>query len=179
MNAYQHRFPAMILPLLFRKPKNIFQTFASHPWREVLCLQFITQLENPFSDDDKAGLYRCPFLELWYIWTAPCVKEIRLNSLIPTTATWRFYILRAFCTYNINENLGRIPEHVNHLMDTSTSANIIQMRIFKQETGYSTMGRHILQKRLLPAKDLILSGVPSNAGLFYRDSRTLHILLLL
>ena len=48
------------------------------------------------------------------------------------------------------------------------------MRLFKQETGY-TLGQYITQKRLLLARELILSGVPSTQVCFdcgFRDYST-------
>ena len=64
----------------------------------------------------------------------------------------------------INENLGR-DLTIDHLADTFYISKYYMMRLFKQETGY-TMGRYISQKRLLLAKDLILSGVPSTQACF-------------
>ena len=48
------------------------------------------------------------------------------------------------------------------------------MRQFKQETGY-TLGNYISRKRLLLAKELILSGVPGTQACFdcgYKDYST-------
>ena len=48
------------------------------------------------------------------------------------------------------------------------------MRLFKQETGY-TIGNYISSKRLLLAKELILSGMPATQACFdcgYKDYST-------
>ena len=63
---------------------------------------------------------------------------------------------------------------IDNIADTFFISKFYMMRQFKQETGY-TIGKYISRKRLLLAKDLILSGVPSTQACFdcgYKDYST-------
>lgn len=60
----------------------------------------------------------------------------------------------------INDNLTD-DLNIDHISSTFFVSKYYMMRQFKQETGY-TLGNYISRKRLLLAKELILSGVPEH-----------------
>ena len=73
----------------------------------------------------------------------------------------------------INDNLSGNLD-IDTLAETFYISKYYMMRQFKQETGY-TIGGYISQKRLLLAKELILSGVSSKEACFscgYKDYST-------
>lgn len=130
----------------------------------------ITRLEKSFSDNGYASeLYR---------------QVLFLEFMIHLNRAAQKNTLEFLDTEKRNSKMNQILQYINsHLTEDLSIGKIAEkfyisryymMRQFKQETGY-TMGRYIAQKRLLLAKELILSGVPSTQVCFdcgYRDYST-------
>ena len=87
-------------------------------------------------------------------------------------------------TADHNEKIINILDYINSHLTEDLSIDHISsnfylskyylMRLFKQETGY-TIGNYISSKRLLLAKELILSGTPALQACFdcgYKDYST-------
>ena len=78
-------------------------------------------------------------------------------------------------TDNCNSKILDILQYINENLDGELGIEILadhfyiskyyMMRLFKQETGY-TLGQYTSQKRLLLAKELLLSGVPGTQACF-------------
>ena len=90
------------------------------------------------------------------------------------------FIDTANCNSKVLAILKYINENLDGELDIETLAGHFyiskyhMMRLFKQETGY-TLGQYTSQKRLLLAKELILSGVPGTQACFdcgFRDYST-------
>ena len=81
------------------------------------------------------------------------------------------FIDTASCNSRVLDILQYINENLDGELDIDTLAGrfyisrYYMMRLFKQETGY-TLGQYISQKRLLLAKELILSGVPGTQACY-------------
>lgn len=133
-------------------------------------LRAILRLEKSFLDDGYAAeLYRqVLFLEFM----------IHLNR----AATKNH--LEFIDTDNCNSKIVQILQYINGHLDKNLSIDTLaghfyiskyhMMRQFKQETGY-TIGNYITQKRLLLARELILSGTPVTQACFdcgYHDYST-------
>ena len=130
----------------------------------------IMRLEHSFSDDGYASeLYR---------------QVLFLEFMIHLNRAARKNRLEFIDTQNYNLKIQEILQYVNdHLAEDLTIDGLAgrffiskyyMMRLFKQETGY-TLGQYITQKRLLLARELILSGVPSTQVCFdcgFRDYST-------
>ena len=130
----------------------------------------IMRLEHSFSDDGYASeLYR---------------QVLFLEFMIHLNRAARKNRLEFIDTQNYNLKIQEILQYVNdHLSEDLTIDGLAgrffiskyyMMRLFKQETGY-TLGQYITQKRLLLARELILSGVPSTQVCFdcgFRDYST-------
>ena len=74
-----------------------------------------------------------------------------------------------YINYNLTDYMN-----IDHISSTFFVSKYYMMRQFKQETGY-TLGNYISRKRLLLAKELILSGVPGTQACFdcgYKDYST-------
>lgn len=130
----------------------------------------ILRLEKSFLDDGYAAeLYRqVLFLEFM----------IHLNRAAAKNH------LEFIDTDNCNAKIIQILQYINEHLDGNLTIDALaghfyiskyhMMRQFRQETGY-TIGNYITQKRLLLAKELILSGVPSTQACFdcgYHDYST-------
>lgn len=132
--------------------------------------QSITRLERSFSDDGyAAGLYRQVLFLEFMIHLNRAARKNRLEFLnTEESGSKTASILRY-----INENLtGDL--HIDQLADRFYISKYYMMRLFKQETGY-TVGQYVSQKRLLLAKELILSGTPAVQACYecgYRDYST-------
>lgn len=121
----------------------------------------ILRLEHSFIDEGYAAdLFRqVLFLEFMIHLNRSALKN-RLE-----------FIDTNFCNSKIIEMLDYINEHlaeelnIDFLADTFYISKYYMMRLFKQETGY-TVGNYISQKRLLNAKELILSGLPKEQAAF-------------
>ena len=121
----------------------------------------ILRLEKSFLDDGYAAeLYRqVLFLEFM----------IHLNRAAAKNH------LEFIDTDNCNAKIVQILQYINEHLDGNLAIDALarhfyiskyhMMRQFKQETGY-TIGNYITQKRLLLAKELILSGVPGTQACF-------------
>lgn len=116
----------------------------------------ISRLEKSFTDNGYASdLYRqVLFLEFMIHLNRAALK----NSL------------EYINTSNCNTKIIQILDYINNHLSENLSIDILaehffiskyyMMRQFKQETGY-TLGKYISQKRLLLAKEMLLSGVPA------------------
>lgn len=129
----------------------------------------IVRLERSFSDSGyAAGLYRqVLFLEFMVHLNRAAVKD-RLEFLDTKNYSKVTEILQ-YINDNLTENLS-----IGHIADTFFISRYYMMRQFKQETGY-TLGNYISRKRLLLAKELILSGVTPAQACFdcgYKDYST-------
>lgn len=130
----------------------------------------ITRLENSFSDDGYgAELYRQVLFLEFMIHLNRAARKNRLEFLDTVGGNSKvIHILRY-----INENLSK-DLSIDTLADTFYISKYYMMRQFRQETGY-TIGNYITQKRLLLAKELILSGMPGSEVCFacgYKDYST-------
>lgn len=129
----------------------------------------IVRLENSFSDNGyAAGLYRqVLFLEFMVHLNRATFKN-RLEFLDTENNSKVAEILQ-YINDNLTEDLS-----IGHIADTFFISKYYMMRQFKQETGY-TLGNYISRKRLLLAKELILSGAAPAQACFdcgYRDYST-------
>ncbi len=129
----------------------------------------IVRLEKSFSDDGyAAGLYRqVLFLEFMVHLNRAALKN-RLEFIDTDHPSKVAGILQY-----INDNLTK-ELNIDAIADTFFVSKYYMMRQFKQETGY-TLGNYISRKRLLLAKELILSGVPGTQACFdcgYKDYST-------
>lgn len=129
----------------------------------------IIRLEKSFSDDGYAAvLYRqVLFLEFMVHLNRAAIKN-RLE-FIDTKNHSKVSGILQYINDNLKEDLN-----MEHIARTFFISKYYMMRQFKQETGY-TLGNYISRKRLLLAKELILSGVPSTQACFdcgYKDYST-------
>lgn len=130
----------------------------------------IIRLEHSFSDDGYASeLYRqVLFLEFMIHLNRAAIKN-RLEFIDTDNQNSRMLPLLQYINNNLSDNLD-----IDTLADKFYISKYYMMRQFKQETGY-TIGNYISRKRLLLAKDLILSGVTGTQACFdcgYRDYST-------
>ena len=160
MNAY--KTDSYDLSFCFQKAQQEHSNVLRIPSLEKSSLlRSITHLEKSFSDEGYAAdLYRqVLFLEFM----------IHLNRAANKNR------LEFIDTDNCNEKIVDILQYINENLNNDLSVDTIaknfyiskyyMMRLFKQETGY-TLGQYISQKRLLLAKELILSGIPSTQACF-------------
>lgn len=129
----------------------------------------ILRLEHSFSDDGYASeLYRqVLFLEFMVHLNRAALKN-RLE-FIDTENPSKVTGILQYINDNLTDELN-----IDHIANTFFISKYHMMRQFKQETGY-TIGNYISRKRLLLAKDLILSGVTGTQACFdcgYRDYST-------
>lgn len=130
----------------------------------------ITRLEKSFSDESYAAdLYRqVLFLEFMIHLNRAALKD-RLEFIDTDNCNSRMTALLRYINDNLSGNLD-----IDTLADTFYISKYYLMRQFKQETGY-TIGNYITQKRLLLAKELILSGLSGKEACFscgYKDYST-------
>lgn len=130
----------------------------------------ITRLEKSFSDESYAAeLYRqVLFLEFMIHLNRAALKN-RLEFIDTDNRNSRMTALLRYINDNLSGNLD-----IDTLADTFYISKYYLMRQFKQETGY-TIGSYITQKRLLLAKELILSGLSGKEACFscgYKDYST-------
>ncbi len=168
MDAY--KTDAYDLSFCFKKAKEEHSDVLRIPSLEKSSLfRSIVRLEKSFSDEGYAAeLFRqVLFLEFMVHLNRAALKN-RLEFIDTETNSKITAILQY-----INDNL---TDHLNidKIADTFFISKYYMMRQFKQETGY-TLGNYISRKRLLLAKELILSGVPSTQACFecgYNDYST-------
>lgn len=130
----------------------------------------ITRLEKSFSDEGYASeLYRqVLFLEFMVHLNRAAIKN-RLEFIDTATNHSKVADILQYINDNLTDELN-----IDKLAETFFISKYYMMRQFKQETGY-TLGNYISRKRLLLAKELILSGVPSTQACFecgYKDYST-------
>ena len=129
----------------------------------------IVRLENSFSDSGYAAeLYKqVLFLEFMVHLNRAALKN-RLE-FIDTENISKVGGILQYINDNLSDDLN-----IDRIADTFFVSKYYMMRQFKQETGY-TLGNYISRKRLLLAKELILSGVPGTRACFdcgYKDYST-------
>ena len=132
--------------------------------------QSITRLEQSFSDNAYAAdLYRqILFLEFMIHLNRATIKN-RLEYLSTDNCNSKIIDILHYINENLTEDLG-----IDHIAEHFYLSKYYMMRLFKQETGY-TIGNYISSKRLLLAKNLILSGTPATQACYdcgYKDYST-------
>ncbi len=169
MNAY--RTDSYDLSYCFQKAEKEHSNVLRIPSLEKSSLfHSITRLEKSFSDESYAAeLYRqVLFLEFMIHLNRAALKN-RLEFIDTDNRNSRMTALLRYINDNLSENLD-----IDTLADTFYISKYYLMRQFRQETGY-TIGNYIAQKRLLLAKELILSGLSSKEACFscgYKDYST-------
>ena len=116
----------------------------------------ITRLEQSFSDNAyAANLYRqILFLEFMIHLNRATIKN-RLEYLSTDNCNSKVIDILHYINENLTSELS-----IDHIAETFYLSKYYMMRLFKQETGY-TIGNYISSKRLLLAKELIISGMPA------------------
>lgn len=168
MNAYQT--DTYDLNFCFQKAQAEHSNVLRIPSLEKSSLfGSIVRLEKSFSDHGYAAeLYRqVLFLEFMIH-----LNRAALKNRLEFIDTERISKVAGILQY-INDNLTD-DLNIDHISSTFFVSKYYMMRQFKQETGY-TLGNYISRKRLLLAKELILSGVPGTQACFdcgYKDYST-------
>lgn len=121
----------------------------------------ISQLEKSFTDDGYAAeLFRqVLFLEFMVHLNRATLKN-RLEFIDTDNCNSKILDILRYINENLEGELG-----IENLAERFYISKYYMMRLFKQETGY-TLGQYTSQKRLLLAKELILSGVQSTQACF-------------
>ena len=169
MNAYQTA--DYDLSYCFQKAEEEHSNVLRIPSLEKSSLfRSITRLEHSFSDEGyAAGLYRQVLFLEFMIHLNRAVQKNRLEYLDTNDCNMKIVDILYYINEHITDDLT-----IDHIADTFYVSKYYMMRLFKQETGY-TIGTYISQKRLLLAKELLLSGVPSTQVCFdcgYKDYST-------
>ena len=169
MNAYQTA--DYDLSYCFQKAEEEHSNVLRIPSLEKSSLfRSITRLEHSFSDEGyAAGLYRQVLFLEFMIHLNRAVQKNRLEYLDTNDCTMKIVDILYYINEHITDDLT-----IDHIADTFYVSKYYMMRLFKQEPGY-TIGTYIAQKRLLLAKELLLSGVPSTQVCFdcgYKDYST-------
>ena len=130
----------------------------------------IVRLEKSFSEEGYAAeLYRqVLFLEFMIHLNRAAIKN-RLEFIDTDNHNSKMLPLLKYINDNLSGNLN-----IDTLANIFYISKYYMMRQFKQETGY-TIGGYISRKRLLLAKELILSGVSGKEACFscgYKDYST-------
>lgn len=168
MNAY--KTDTYDLNFCFQKAQEEHSNVLRIPSLEKSSLfRSILRLENSFSDSGYAAeLYRqVLFLEFMVHLNRAALKN-RLE-FIDTDNPSKVAGILQYINDNLTDELN-----IDHIANTFFVSKYYMMRQFKQETGY-TIGNYISRKRLLLAKELILSGVPGTQVCFdcgYKDYST-------
>lgn len=130
----------------------------------------ITRLEHSFSDNGyAAGLYRQVLFLEFMIHLNRAARKNRLEFIDTDNCNAKIIDILHY----INENLSS-ELNIDFIAEHFYISKYYMMRLFKQETGY-TIGNYISSKRLLFAKELILSGIPVTQACFdcgYKDYST-------
>ena len=130
----------------------------------------IARLEKSFTDEGYAAeLYR----QVLFLEFMVHLNRAALGNRLEFIDTENSHSKMADILTYINDHLTD-ELTIDNIADTFFISKFYMMRQFKQETGY-TIGKYISRKRLLLAKDLILSGVPSTQACFdcgYKDYST-------
>lgn len=121
----------------------------------------ITRLERSFSDNGYAAeLYRQVLFLEFMIHLNRAARKNRLEFIDTAGGNTKILDILQYINENLSEELS-----IDTLAEHFYISKYYMMRLFKQETGY-TLGHYISQKRLLLAKELILSGVPGAQACF-------------
>ena len=124
---------------------------------------------------EHSNVLRIPSLEKSSLFRAitrhlkRAARKNRLEFIDTRDYNSKIQDILAFINENLSEDLS-----IDRLSGKFYISKYYMMRLFKQETGY-TLGQYITQKRLLLAKELILSGVPGTQACFdcgFRDYST-------
>ena len=131
----------------------------------------ILRLEKSFLDDGYAAeLFRqVLFLEFMIHLNRAAMKN-RLEFIDTDNCNSKILDILQYINENLDGELG-----IEILADHFYISKYYMMRLFKQETGY-TLGQYTSQKRLLLAKELLLSGVPGTQACFdcvFKDYSTI------
>lgn len=121
----------------------------------------IIRLEKSFNDTGYAAeLYRqVLFLEFMIHLNRAAMKN-RLEFIDTDNCNAKIIDI----LYYLNEHLTQ-DLNITQIAERFYISRYYMMRLFKQETGY-TIGNYLSQKRLLLAKELISSGVPSTQACY-------------
>ena len=169
MNAY--KTDDYDLNLCFQRAEEEHSNVLRIPSLEKSSLfRSISRLERSFSDQGyAAGLYRQLLFLEFMIHLNRAASKNNLEFLDTDNCNMKIVDILHYINEHITEDLS-----IDHIAEAFYVSKYYMMRLFKQETGY-TMGNYITQKRLLLAKELILSGVPSTQACFdcgYKDYST-------
>lgn len=169
MNAY--RTSSYDLNFCFEKAKSEHSNVLRIPSLEKSSLfRSIARLEKSFTDEGYAAeLYR----QVLFLEFMVHLNRAALGNRLEFIDTENSHSKMADILTYINDHLTD-ELTIDNIADTFFISKFYMMRQFKQETGY-TIGKYISRKRLLLAKDLILSGVPSTQACFdcgYKDYST-------
>ena len=124
-------------------------------------LRSISRLEASFSDDGYAAdLYRQIIFLEFMIHLNRAARKDHLKYIDTDSCNTKIQDILGYINENLREDLS-----INSIADQFYISKYYMMRLFKQETGY-TLGQYISQKRLLLAKELLLSGEPVTKACF-------------
>ena len=127
----------------------------------------ITRLEQSFKDDAYAAdLFRqILFLEFMILLNRSTIKN-RLKYINTDNCNPKVIDILQYINNNLISDLS-----IDHIAANFYLSKYYMMRLFKQETGY-TIGNYISSKRLLLAKELLLSGMSASEACYacgFRD----------
>ncbi len=160
MNAY--KTDSYDLSYCFRKAEEEHSNVLRIPSLEKSSLfRSITRLERSFSDDGYAAeLFRQVLFLEFMIHLNRAAHKNRLEFIDTDNCNTKILDILQYIGENLNKDLD-----IETLSGHFYISKYYMMRLFKQETGY-TLGQYVSQKRLLLAKELILSGVPGTQACF-------------
>lgn len=166
MNAYKN--DSYDLSFCFHRAEEEHSNVLRIPSLEKSSLfRSIARLEKSFSDEGYAAeLYRQILFLEFMIHLNRAATQNHLKFIDTDSCNTKIIDILEYINEHITEDLA-----IDHIANTFYISKYYMMRLFKQETGY-TIGNYISQKRLLLAKELILSGVPSTQACFdcgYKD----------
>lgn len=160
MNAY--KTDSYDLSYCFQKAEEEHSNVLRIPsLKNSSLFQSITRLEKSFSDDGYASdLYRQVLFLEFMIHLNRAARKNRLEFIDTDNCNTKILDILQYINENLNHDLN-----IDILSDHFYISKYYMMRLFKQETGY-TLGQYISQKRLLLAKELLLSGEPVTKACF-------------
>lgn len=160
MNAY--KTDSYVLSYCFQKAEEEHSNVLRIPsLKNSSLFQSITRLEKSFSDDGYASdLYRQVLFLEFMIHLNRAARKNRLEFIDTDNCNTKILDILQYINENLNHDLN-----IDILSDHFYISKYYMMRLFKQETGY-TLGHYISQKRLLLAKELILTGVSGTQACF-------------
>ena len=160
MNAY--KTDSYDLSYCFQKAEEEHSNVLRIPsLKNSSLFQSITRLEKSFSDDGYASdLYRQVLFLEFMIHLNRAARKNRLEFIDTDNCNTKILDILQYINENLNHDLN-----IDILSDHFYISKYYMMRLFKQEPGY-TLGHYISQKRLLLAKELILTGVSGTQACF-------------